>query len=226
MSFGFSVGDFIAVGKLIADIVGSLRDVGGASSEYQELLRELDSLRRGLQCVEKLRSPDYDGIKCAALVCRHPLEEFLQKVRKFEKSLGAGKSDGHIRDAVKKIRFSFGKSDDVRRLRDYLSLHMGSINMMLMSHGLDLLQLASDKAEDNQMVLKSRLEDSHSIAVEIQARQMTQGLIIEENRSALSRLLDMVGGDTMARLKSLTDMILSFGYASVVTCYYEIECLI
>jgi hypothetical protein len=39
MSFGFSIGDFIAVGKLIVNIVDSLHD---AKPEYQELIRELE----------------------------------------------------------------------------------------------------------------------------------------------------------------------------------------
>ena len=39
MSFGFSVGDFVAVGTLIANIIDSLRD---SRNEYQELLRELE----------------------------------------------------------------------------------------------------------------------------------------------------------------------------------------
>ena len=44
MSFGFAVGDFIAVGTLIANIVDSLR---GTKSDYQELLRELEKYREG-----------------------------------------------------------------------------------------------------------------------------------------------------------------------------------
>ena len=39
MSFGFSVGDFVAVGGLIVKIVDILR---GSRSEYQELIRELE----------------------------------------------------------------------------------------------------------------------------------------------------------------------------------------
>lgn len=56
MSFGFSVGDFLAVGKLITDITNSLSEAGGSKSEYQELLRELDSLNHALKHLEKLRS--------------------------------------------------------------------------------------------------------------------------------------------------------------------------
>ena len=39
MSFGFGVGDFIAIGGLIVKIVETLR---GTQSEYQELIRELE----------------------------------------------------------------------------------------------------------------------------------------------------------------------------------------
>jgi hypothetical protein len=54
MSFGFSVGDFIAAGKLISDIINSLSDVGGSKSEYQELVRELESLQFALRHLDKL----------------------------------------------------------------------------------------------------------------------------------------------------------------------------
>jgi len=39
MSFGFSIGDFITIGKIISDIISALRD---SKSEYQALTRELE----------------------------------------------------------------------------------------------------------------------------------------------------------------------------------------
>ena len=45
MSFGFSVGDFFAVGGVIVKVVDSLR---GTQSEYQELIRELDRYAKSL----------------------------------------------------------------------------------------------------------------------------------------------------------------------------------
>lgn len=99
MAFGFSVGDFLTVGRLIVDIGLSLRDVGGSASEYQELQRELESLQRTLHHIDKLKAragqqPAIDGIKWAALMCQYPLQEFLTKIRKYEGSLGLGKSKG------------------------------------------------------------------------------------------------------------------------------------
>jgi hypothetical protein len=56
MSFGFSVGDFIAVGKLIGEIISSLQTIGGAKSEYQELIREFDSLHTALRSLAQLEN--------------------------------------------------------------------------------------------------------------------------------------------------------------------------
>jgi len=92
MSFGLSIGDFLAVGKLIADITSSLREAGGSNSEYQELLRELESLNHALKHLDKLPtnglSTNLESIKYAALSCRLPLEQFLGKIKKYNKALG------------------------------------------------------------------------------------------------------------------------------------------
>lgn len=39
MSFGFSIGDFLAVGKIIHDVIEALH---ASESGYQELVRELE----------------------------------------------------------------------------------------------------------------------------------------------------------------------------------------
>jgi hypothetical protein len=43
------------VGELIARITSSLKDAGGAKSEYQELLRALETLEAALHRVDKLQ---------------------------------------------------------------------------------------------------------------------------------------------------------------------------
>jgi hypothetical protein len=93
MSCGFAVGDFIAVGKLIKDITACLQSVGGAKSDYQELFREFEALDAALRYLDRLESrvsasTTLQSIKCAALLCRQPLEEFLAKARRYDGSLG------------------------------------------------------------------------------------------------------------------------------------------
>jgi len=90
MSFGFSVGDFVAALKLIDSIISSLQT--SSTSEYREITLELHGLRRALYEIERLQcspsqQPAINAIKVAALNCQHPLKEFAEKLKKYE-SLG------------------------------------------------------------------------------------------------------------------------------------------
>ncbi len=143
MSFGFYVGDFITVGRLIQHIVSSLR--ASSIAEYRELMIELHSLQRALCEIEHLKchpsqEPAVSGIKVAALMCQYPLDEFAGKLKKFE-SLITG-SAGHVStvDKVKmwgkKLRWGFCMEEEVTKLRAYLVAHVGSLNTRLITEGL------------------------------------------------------------------------------------------
>ena len=79
-------------------------------------------------------------MKAAALMCKYPLEEFLGKVKKYEESLGPGKNIGSkTRGLERKVRWGLTMKGEVQKLRAYLNVHMGSINMLLMAQGLEVL---------------------------------------------------------------------------------------
>ncbi|KAF2430147.1 hypothetical protein EJ08DRAFT_661116 [Tothia fuscella] len=87
MSFGISVSDFIAVGKLIKDITYTIGC--GPTNEYRSLILELHSLQRALYEIEHLVVPSgqevaVNSIKVAALLCQYPLEDFSNKLKKFQ----------------------------------------------------------------------------------------------------------------------------------------------
>lgn len=143
MSFGISVGDFITVGRLIQDIVSSLR--ASSISEYNELILELHGLRRALNEIEHLKChPSQEsaitGIKVAALMCQYPLDEFAGKLKRFE-SLGLGQA-GHASKVEKvkmwgtKLRWGVCMKEEVTKIRGYLVAHVGSLNMRLITQGL------------------------------------------------------------------------------------------
>lgn len=141
MSFGFSVGDFLSVGALIANIIGSLKSTGGAVSEYQELVRELHGLQRTLDIIEHLKGTPHqettiNGLKVAALNCQFVLDEFAATLRKYEASLEPGRSRGKFMDATAKIRWTLTMKKDVQDLRGYLAGHTNSLNMRLSIAGL------------------------------------------------------------------------------------------
>lgn len=143
MSFGFSVGDFITIARLIQGIVSSLR--ASSIGQYRELTLELDGLHRALQEIEHLKSHPSEeaalnGIKIAALMCQHPLDEFAEKLKKFESlETPQGKKMGKL-EAMKlwgkKLRWGFCMEEEVVKLRSYLVAHVGSLNMRLMTQGL------------------------------------------------------------------------------------------
>lgn len=91
--------------------------------------------------VQTISSATLDSIKCAALLCRHPLEEFLRKVQKYESELGVWSKKG-VKSTATKLDWELRRKEDVKKLRDYLNLHVSSINMLLMSYGLELISTA------------------------------------------------------------------------------------
>lgn len=137
MSFGFSVSNFITVGKLIQQVTSSLR--ASSISEYRELTLELHGLQQALHQIEHLRcspiqEPAVNGIRAAALACQYPLHEFAKKLKRFE-SLDAGKAS-RLEKVSLWIRKLQCMQDEVTRLRAYLTVHVGSSNMRLITQGL------------------------------------------------------------------------------------------
>lgn len=217
MAFGFSIGDFIAVGEVIVTLIEGLRETGGSKSDYQELVRELQSLEKALKHVENIntsKGPDVglDGVKCAALLCRYPLEEFSRTVSKYENSLGSRAPRG-IRSVGRKIQWAFTKKDEVQKLLGYLSIHTNSINMMLSTLGLEASDLANKRAEEIHSSLKNLIDDTRfdildtKISVTtIQDSCMNQSLLASTNQSMLISLSDIINGEVVLPLKSLGDM--------------------
>lgn len=212
MSFGFSIGDFLAVGKLIAEIITSLQDVGGAKSDYQDLIRELECLGQVLRRLDKLKSQNsntksLESIKYAALSCQRPLEGFLVKIRRYEDTLGVrAKQNIFGKSSMHRIRWSLGKKEEVTKLQGYLSVHVGAINILLAEHGLESLQVVSKDAEGFQEHVRGTLEGVQRAMSNIERNSGAQRHAVEANNSMLTTLYQMVCGDISSGLKSLMSM--------------------
>ena len=143
MAFGFSVGDFLTAGRLISDIVTSLR--AASIAEYRELICELHGLQRALHEIEHLKcTPSQEtavnGIKAAASSCRYPLDDFGAKLKRFERlGVDGGKTRSRLETMklwTTKLRWGFCMKEEVEKLRTYIVVHDGSLNMMLITQGL------------------------------------------------------------------------------------------
>jgi hypothetical protein len=217
MSFGFSVGDFLTVGQLICDITKSLRDTGGARSEYRELVRELETLKKALEHIDTLQQgcelpATLDSIKYAALSCRQPLEEFLNKIRKYGRSLDIWAKSNIIQSAADKLKWTFGYKEEIKKLQNYLNLHVGVINMLLTEHGLAKMTIATEKTEADYLHIRERLQITRTLINGINDSVSSQTLVIQRVHSMLTTLFQMVSGELGTSWQSLSEMVAKVWY--------------
>jgi hypothetical protein len=137
MSFGFSVGDLVAVRKLMSEITISLTATTWAGSEYQELIREIGSLRAALHQVEQLESGTIPSSNLTSIVlsCAKPLEEFLAHIKTHESAVSVQRQPNAVEGASKKIRMLLR----LEELQSYLHLRNDDVNNLLTEHGLEKL---------------------------------------------------------------------------------------
>ncbi|KAK3902573.1 hypothetical protein C8A05DRAFT_33716 [Staphylotrichum tortipilum] len=212
MSFGFSVGDFLAVGKLIADITSCLKEVGGSKSEYRDVVLELDCLHKTLVHLDRLPSQQgnsltADSIKYAALSCRRPLEEFLGKLKRYEASLGPRATGSTWKAPVDKVRFRFGGSDEIRKMQNYLSVHIGTVNILLAEHGLETMNVAQEKTGAAQLAIRERLETTNGVLAQVRDSIVGQAAALYKATTLLEQLYNLVSGEIRTSWKRLEDNV-------------------
>ena len=165
MELGLSTRSSFASLRSTPSLLSSLLHISSAYSLPEGKANLIRSLKTALGQVDKLKGRSdqaiaVDQIKCAALTCRYPLEAFLARIQKYEESLGLGKSIGKIKDTGRKVQYAFGKNDEASKLRDYLNIHIGTINMLLVQQGLEMLDIASEQTSKNQEELRDKIEAS------------------------------------------------------------------
>ena len=136
MSFGFSVGDCLRAALIIKDIVISFSSSRGSAAEYQELLREISNLEHILTLVKELPEDvigheEFESIARTSSDCQAVLNKYAVKFQKFRGSLGAGQSNGWIKDAARKVQWGLLMKHEVQTLRAYLSQHVATLNAQL-----------------------------------------------------------------------------------------------
>jgi len=140
MSFGFSVGDFLGVLKLAADLTKALSDSRGVSAELSRLLKRLDSLERAIQkAVQTVKEWDHarpnpaNKAPFTALaeennICRLLLEGFRRDSEKYTQSIINGKGCT-VKQEWAKIKWCIFHSDDIIQLERNLEMHVTAINI-------------------------------------------------------------------------------------------------
>jgi hypothetical protein len=136
MSFGFSVGDFLAAIELVHDLAVALSDGRGSSAKFQGLVQELYSLERAMIEIKNLQvSAGLEShlwmVQQVATQCQRAIADFLRKSDVYMQCLRQGGSTKWWKDAFYKVKWAVYKADDVDELRARLRGHAVAMGLML-----------------------------------------------------------------------------------------------
>lgn len=132
--FGFSIGDFIAVGSLAHRVITALNDSRGSKAEYRDIISVLSSLKWALdlasvQFLQMARAGDIDVALCNGVrhqlgLCKGAMEDFLLSSRKYTESLLPSEGRKSFRTEFRKISWCLFKKEDVQKLESTLQGHV------------------------------------------------------------------------------------------------------
>ena len=137
-----SVGDVIAVCQLVKDLIAALNDCRGSSGEFNELVKELQSLARALHEVNVLATKHegtqelyalVEAARAAAQGCRESINRMLKRVRRYQDSLRLGGSGNAFKDTARKVQWRILEKEEVDRFRAEVTAHANSLNIVLIS---------------------------------------------------------------------------------------------
>ncbi|KAL2258158.1 hypothetical protein VTK26DRAFT_8642 [Humicola hyalothermophila] len=136
MSFGFSVGDFLAAIELVHDLAVALSETSGSSSAFQGLAQELYSLERAMIEIKGLQvstalEPTLRAVLQVTSQCQRMITNFVRKNDVYVQCLGQGRSFKWWKDTFYKIKWAVYKSDEIDELRACLQSHVMAIGLML-----------------------------------------------------------------------------------------------
>lgn len=137
MSFGYAVGDVIAVLGLFERIATELRNYKDAPSHFQQLSLEIDLLRRTLQHVLRLEPKNdsecqtIEQVRAIVIHCLQPLQALVDKLRLKESSLGHFRTTRSLSNIGTRLHRSMVAQKDVDEIRKTILSEMVAINMLL-----------------------------------------------------------------------------------------------
>jgi hypothetical protein len=117
MSFGFSVGDFLAVAQLAYALGKALSDSKGAAKEYNDLISELNVVHKVLLQVDELRAANQlaqatvNALLFTVNTTNVVMETFLDEHEAYEESMKPRGSGNPVKDLYRKGKWATQMSD-------------------------------------------------------------------------------------------------------------------
>ncbi|KAI9800540.1 MAG: hypothetical protein M1825_004089 [Sarcosagium campestre] len=175
---GFSVGDVVALGKLIHNVVTALKKSRGAASDYTSLLVALSSLHQSIQACSAVfvsrsfdsdssavvdsKTPILNGLVYEVKCCTLLLEDFLLSSRKYAESLLNCPPRKKFKDEWRKVVWFIYKTEDVTKLERDLRSHIQAFQLYtlaLMSQSAHRIEDVLEKGTQANQVIEGRLAE-------------------------------------------------------------------
>lgn len=138
MPAALSFGDIYAVCTLIKNVCKALDQSRGASAEYRNIVSELWTLDDVLAQVNEVWGDNGDvdfqplrvALMSAVKQCHTCIETFLEKVMKYDKSLGKETPIYDPKSSLRKIQWQACRSDELTKFRAEIIAHTTSLNVI------------------------------------------------------------------------------------------------
>jgi hypothetical protein len=135
MSFGFSVGDFIAALEVISTVINALRESGESGPQYRELVSQLYSLETALLQVKQMeleeeQRSEYIALRQSAAQCQRTVDAFWTKVLSYQKHLRTDGSTSRLKDDWMRIKWAMCQQEGLARFKADLAAHTQSITII------------------------------------------------------------------------------------------------
>jgi hypothetical protein len=139
--FGFSAGDFFGAAGVLSQVVKALRKHGGAEDNYKAVRFEVENFGNIIKEVESLKANEanihhVEVILEHAACCKVELEHFLEKLSKYDDSLGENVDRNtwteKVRGNAKKARWALFMHERVSEVRDAIRRAGDGISMRLL----------------------------------------------------------------------------------------------
>jgi hypothetical protein len=137
MSFGYSVGDFIAGANLTYRLIRVLSETKGACLEYQEAMMELGAMQQAFLQVSHMKHSDMlprattNSASHIVMSAMDIIANFLERSKEYQKRLRDSDSGGGIGGSWCKIGWTLFKKEELRSLRDSLQCRLAAITTLL-----------------------------------------------------------------------------------------------
>ncbi|KAF4630021.1 hypothetical protein G7Y89_g8132 [Cudoniella acicularis] len=212
MSFGWSAGDIVAAVTLLIKIGSALQDAGGASSDYQDTVDFLNTLRITLEHLKAFGATQIEVHKAENLrqqcdQIQAPLKVFLDDVTsKFESSLGPASRRNKLLGSPRKIHWALYTSKKVKRLQDRIIVPIGAVNMLL---GLQTIETVLHIPQHIRAQISAAVDSSLPSSLELGLQPLRNtldvyhGEYIESQKASTQRVILAVEANNEKALKSI-----------------------